>query len=242
MDEIEDNIENINFKVHEKNLPVYYKYRYTFDKEEQDKYTQETMTHQLVRIIRQKIMIGDKIVAGVEHYTKGMLTTKAHVHIHFISRIPADTIRRYIARKFQLKGRCQSCKAEVLVDEPKFWRYPLKQQKEETAVYKLAYGYTTTELDVMTDIAHACWKQSAQVLVDKLEKKLERSAKDRLFVYLDSLELAFESIKQFCIKGYEYFAEHEDTLCIKTVDGYVNIYLLQKKYITAEQLYNLSHS
>lgn len=235
-------LEAITEKLSEKNLPVYYKYRYTFDKDEQELSDQQQKTYALVRFIKQHYLVGDKIIAGVEHYTKGMLATKPHVHIHFISRHSSDTIRKGIARHFEMIGRCQCCKAEVIVDEGKFWRYPLKQQKGQTAVYKLAYGITTTELDLLVDIANACWIQSAEVLVGKIEKKLERSAKERLYVYLDEQNLAFKSIKQFCIKAYEYFAEHEDTLCIKTIDSYVNIYLLQKKYITAEELYELSHN
>lgn len=234
-------ITEVTSNLSEKNLPVYYKYRYTFDKDEQDNCDQEQKTYQLVRYIKQHYLLGEKIVAGVEKYTKGMLSTKAHVHIHFMSRHSSDTIRKGLARHFEMIGRCQACKAEVLVDEGKFWRYPLKQQKAQTAVYKLAYGFTTTELDVMVDIANACWIQSAEVLVGKIEKKLERSAKERLFVYLDTVDFTSKSKKQYYCESYRYFAENEDTLCIKTVDGYVNIYLLQKKLMTAEELYDFSH-
>lgn len=238
-------VENIVMTVTEEiashNLPVYYKYRYTFDKDEQDKCSQIQKTDQILRYIKQHYMLGSKIVAGVEHYTKGMLKAKPHCHIHFMSKHTSDTIRKGLARRFEFIGRVQSCKAEVIVDEPKFWRYPLKQQKDATEVYYVTNGFLKEEREMMIEIAHQCWVTSAQVFVGKLEKKLERTSKERLFVYLDSLDIDFESRKQVCCLAYEYFAENEETLCIKTVDGYVNIWLLKSKYMTSSQLYDATH-
>lgn len=239
--ELENIVMSVSENLSQNNLPAYYKYRYTFDKEEQDICSQEQKTYQLVRYIKQHYMIGSKLTAGVEHYTKGMLSAKPHCHIHFCSKHSSDTIRKGLARHFELIGRVQSCKAEVIVDEAKFFRYPLKQQMNETAVYKIITGFSKEESSVMVEVAYACWKQSAEVYVGKLEKKLERTSKERLYVYLDSLDFAFESKKQVCCYAYEYFAENEEGLCIKTVDGYVNVYLLQKKYMSSSQLYDESH-
>lgn len=238
-------LENIVLEVSENlvktNLPVYYKYRYTFDKEEQDQSSQEQKCYQLVRYIKQHYMIGSQLTAGVEHYTKGMMKAKPHCHIHFVSKHSSDTIRKGLARNFNLIGRCQSCKAETIVDESKFWRYPLKQQMNDTAVYKIITGFPKEETHIMTEIAYGCWKQAAEVFVGKMEKKLERSSKERLFVYLDSLNIVFESKKQICCLAYEYFVEHEETLCIKTVDGYVNCWLMLNQHMTASQLYDATH-
>lgn len=225
----------------EKNLPVYYKYRYTFNKDEDDIAAQSTKTRHLVEYISKHYLLGDKIIAGIEHYTKGMLSAKPHVHIHFQSRHSSDTIRKGLARYFEMIGRCQACKAEILVDEYKFWRYPLKQQLGNTKIFHMFRGYTKEQVNLMIDVANACWLQSAEVFVGKIEKKLEKTAKERLYVYLDSLNIVFESVKQVTIYAYQYFAENEETLCVKTVDGYVNVWLLKNKYISANDLYNFYH-
>lgn len=239
--ELENIVMSVTENLSKNNLPVYYKYRYTFDKEEQDISSQQQKCYRLVNYIKQHYLIGSKITAGVEHYTKGMMVAKPHCHIHFCSKHTSDTIRKGLSRQYEMIGRVQSCKAEVIVDEDKFFRYPLKQQMNETAVYKIITGFTKEQSSVMTEVAYACWKQSAEIYVGKIEKKLERTSKERLYVYLDSLDFAFESRKQVCCFSYQYFAENEDNLCIKTVDGYVNIYLLLKKHMSVFELFDETH-
>lgn len=234
-------IEEINKAREKHNLPVYYKYRYTFGKTEQELTEQQRVLKRIVDFIKSHYLLGDKLTAGIEHYTKGMVTCKPHAHIHFISKQSSDTIRKGIMREFDLIGRCQSCKAEVMVDESKFWRYPLKQQKDNSYKAVMIKGFSQEEASLMRDVAYEQWKLSAEVLVGKLEKKLEKTSRERLFVYLDSLNFTFENIKQVCCFAYEYFAEYEEILNIGTIDGYVNIYLLQKKIISSAELYDFFH-
>lgn len=214
-------------------LPVYYKYRYTFSKEEQEVEKQIAKLKHIMKYIRDNYLLGDKMTAGIEHYTKGMLPTKAHCHIHFISRFPSDTIRKGIMRRFDLIGRCQSCKAEVIVDIDKFWRYPLKQQMNETKVVAICLGMTAEEQDIQTSVAYECWKCAAQVTICKLEKKAEKSTRDRLFVFLDTLELdnEYDIVKA----SYKYFVQHEEIFNPTTVNNYIYIYLLEKEIVTYEQ-------
>lgn len=237
-----EEVENITCKLSELNLPIYYKYRYTFAKDEDTTQDWESKMRCMVNFIINKYLCGDKIVAGVETYTKGMLKCKPHLHIHFMSRHTSDTIRKGLARNFEMIGRCQSCIPEVIVeaDGAKFWRYPLKQQKGDSKNLHIVKGFSKSEVEVMIDIANTTWVTSAQVLVNKIEKKLERTSKERLFVYFDKL-FEFKSIKQSCIDAYIYFAEHENEVSVKTIDAYVYQYLLLKKYITGDDLYELTH-
>lgn len=221
------------------NLPVFYKYRYTFpdDFDARDKKNRFT---NMFNFIKHHYALGN-MVGGMEEYTKGMVATKPHIHIHFVSKHKADTIRKGIMREFELIGRCQSCKAEVLVDEPKFWRYALKQQMNETKRHILYFGFDKEWIDIQTEIAYACWKQSAEINVQKIEKKLERTSKERLFSYFDTLPFEYKSIKQSCILAYEYYANHEENVCVKTIDGYVNLYLLKNKYLSYDEFYEKTH-
>lgn len=229
---MEDRISEASTNLSMTKLPVYYKYRYTFSRFENTLEVQIERAKRIKKYIQTHYSLGDKIVMGIEHYTKGMLATNPHVHIHFISRVAGDTIRKGIMREFDLIGRCQSCKAEVLVDEGKFWRYALKQQHGETKKYCEVDGFSSQEVNQMIDLAYACWLQSAEVSIHKLEKKAEKTSKDRLFAYLDTKQLFLE--EEVVRNAYEYYVEHEDTFNVATVNGYIHIYLLKNKIMSYE--------
>jgi len=219
------------------NLPVYYKYRYTFPSK-YDVDEQISFTRLIVRFIKHHYSLGDKMTIGIEHYTKGMLPTKPHVHIHFMSRTKGDTIRKGLAREFPTEyiGRCQSCKAEVLVDEPKFWRYPLKQQLNDTKVFASSSGFGE-EAKVMLETAYACWKQAAEITIGKMEKKEEKSSKERLFSYLDLHKSSLNKFSDVYKFAYKYFVENENLLSVQTVDGYINIWLLKNEVISYDEFF-----
>lgn len=245
-DEIEECLSEINENLicAKKNLPVYYKYRFTFPDNTCDEQQQETFGA-LFKHIKEKWLWGDKMTGGIEHFTKGMMATRPHCHIHFVSKYPSDTIRKGLARAFDIIGRRQCCKAETIVDSEKFFRYPFKQQKNETKRGLKFVGFEKDEATNMRDVAYACWIQGAEILVNKLEKKVERNAKDRLFHFLDE---NFDKTEEYdnpiiiarC-KAYEYFRDHEDTLCVKTVDGYVNIWCLKNNLMSIEDFYVYTH-
>lgn len=217
----------------EGNLPVYYKYRYTF-KPKTELNEQIEFGKRILKYIKNQFALGDKITAGIEHYTKGMLQTKPHIHIHFMSRTKGDTIRKALTRQWpeEYIGRCQSCKAEVLVDESKFWRYPLKQQMNDSKVFGVVMGFDDSEKQIMVETAYACWKQSAEILIGKLEKKEEKSSRERLFSYLDLNRESLNTLAKVHIEAYKYFVENENILNVPTVDGYINIWLLKNQIIS----------
>lgn len=240
-DEVIPESQKIALELSSQNLPVYYKYRYTFDKDTQDLSVQQSFSKLIIAWIKKHYLVGDKITAGIEHYTKGMLPAKPHLHIHFLSRSKADTIRKGLAYNWpeNFIGRCQSCKAEVIVDEPKFWRYPLKQQSGDTRKYAVAVGFTKEEKQSMIDTGYACWKQSAEVLQSKLEKKEEKIAKDRLFIYLGKKQ--YKDIRTIYIEAYRYFVEYEPSFSYTSVNGYAEMYMLQNQILTYEEYFELKN-
>lgn len=223
------------------NLVVYYKYRYTFSKEEDDIETQKQKAKRIFDIIKKNFLADMRMTLGIEHYTKGMVNTKPHVHIHFISRHKSDTIRKHLARWFEMVGRVQACKAEVLVSEDKFFRYPLKQQKGDTFRYVLCQGFTKDEQTQMIEIANSCWRQAAEIAVGKLEKKIERSSKDRLFEYLDTIDFDNITEKKICLEAYKYYVENEPNFSYSVVDGYVHMWMLQNNHISYADFYDKKH-
>lgn len=216
------------------NLVCYYKYRYTFDSDISLE-TQKSISNQILADLLPYMTI-DKYTLGIEHYTKGMQVAKPHLHIHFLSKHPSKNIREKLRINHNMIGRVQSCKAEVLVDEEKFWRYPLKQQKGETRKYSRVSGFTDEEVSHMKDVAYSCWKQSAEVETAKAQRREERSGKDRLFAYLDNNVYTPDMTLRECrISSYRYFVENEDGFSQPTVKGYAYMYALKKKIITYEE-------
>lgn len=215
------------------NHVAYYKYRYTFPKDDELEY-QKTTASRMVKHIVEHFSLDGRYTAGIEHFTKGMQACKPHVHIHFLSKHKSDTIRKNMARTFEMIGRCQACIAEVLVDEDKFFRYPLKQQDGESRRWS-SYSkelFTKEQVIAWRDVAYACWLQSAEVLVGKLEKKIERTTEDRLFHQLDRAyeldEECFKTYYEVLKYGLAYWAEHELTFNYSTICGYVDKYLLSR--------------
>lgn len=243
MDNIKLSIEEANENISKTQPLLHMKYRYTFpdNKDWTDLQDRINRFRNIFQYIKSHYANTSQMTGGLEEYTKGMRLTKPHIHIHFMSKSTGGAITKALAREFDMIGRCQSCKAEIIVDDNKFWRYPLKQQKNDTKKHLLVIGFSQEEVKNMLDVAYDCWIQAAQVAVGKLEKKIERTSKDRLFQYFDTLPFVYKSKKQSYILAYEYFTEHEDTVCVKTIDGYVNLYLLKYKHLTYEEFYDLTH-
>lgn len=218
-------------------LPYYCKYRYTFHKDHTlDQ--QIKIAKNIIKHISDKWLVDKKIVAGIEHYTKGMLATKPHLHIHFVTKTKSDTIRKGLLHSQNLQaGRCQCVKNEVLVQVDKFFRYPLKQQKGESKKWFSFAGFEKDEVQIMLDVAYECWIQSAQISINKMEKKIERTSEDRLFYVLDKYyETETPANLHDVIKvSINYFIDNEPTFNYSTILGYTEKYLLSKNKITLSQ-------
>lgn len=215
-------------------LPMFLKYRYTFPAD-YDKPAQIKLAKEIVRIIKERYMCSSTFTAGIEHYTKGMITAKPHLHVHFISKTPTNTIRKGLATEFNFIGRCQGCIPEVMVNEDKFFRYPFKQQKNETRVW-IDSSFDLDTIKTMIEIAYAAWIQSAEIAVGKLEAKILRTSEDRLFQVLDNLFLTEpktynEVVTEACI----YFAHHEQSFNYTTIIGYVDKYLIKYSKISTKK-------
>jgi len=213
-------------------IPVYYKYRFTFQPDDAIDYQKAQVRNIISVMKKQGYILDNKYIASIEHYSVGMSSAKPHTHIHFMSRAKSDTIRKQLAREFKMVGRVQCCKAEVNVDEPKFWRYPLKQQQGPSKIYTLFEGFEKEEINRMCDIAYEMWKVSAEVSVAKREKVEENNTlKDRLFIYLDTLSV--KTRYDVISAALMYYVEKENhPVNNQTIDGYVNLYMLQKKMIS----------
>lgn len=217
-------------------IPVFYKYRYTFDKSTSlDE--QISLAKNIIKLIKERYACDNRLTAGIEHFTKGKLETKPHLHVHFISKKNSNTIRKGLALEFNFIGRCQCCKAETIVNEDKFFRYPLKQQKNDTFRWGHAAGFTQDEKLIMVDVAYSIWIVSAEVAVEKLQKKIERNSEDRLFHVLDNLFSVDPPTTYYGVMSIamRYYADNEPTFNYQTIVGYVDKYLILRGIIMITQ-------
>lgn len=219
------------------NLVCFYKYRFTFDADTSLQ-AQISKANQILADIM-PYMIVEKYTLGIEYYTKGMQVAKPHLHIHFMSKHPAKNIREKLRTNHEMIGRVQACKAEVLVDEEKFWRYPLKQQKNQSRKYHRTFGFSDDEEKHMIDVAYSCWKQAAEVEGARIARREERSGKDRLFAYLDSVYDDTMTLRGLRIESYKYYVNFEDGFSQPTVKGYAYMYALKKGIISFEDFDDL---
>lgn len=217
---------NSNITTAKEGLCIYYKYRYTFPKDT-EKDRQIIVAKDIINLIKKRYTCSPSVTAGIEHYTKGMVSAKPHLHVHFISKMPSNTIRKGLAQEFGFIGRCQGCIPEIIVNEDKFFRYPLKQQKGETKVF----AYSTFPVDkslIMIEVAHTMWIQSAEIAVGKLEKRIERTSEDRLFQYLNmTFETPPTTYHEVLSAACLYYVHNEQTFNYMTVLGYVDKYLIK---------------
>lgn len=219
-------------------LPVYYKYRYTFDKDTELE-QQKKLARDILKVIQNRYACDTRYTLGIEHFTKGKLSTKPHLHIHFISKKTSNTIRKGLAQEFNFIGRCQCCKAEAIVNEEKFFNYPLKQQKNDTARFVLS-SFPKEETLKMIDVAYSIWMVSSEVAVNKLEKKIERNSEDRVFHVLDNY---FNSVQPTDTLSYydvlnvalNYYAHNEPTFNYSTIVGYVDKYLIKNGKLSIQK-------
>jgi len=222
---------------------IYYKFRYTYPENDNDLRGQKLTLKILIRYL-QKFIIKGKFVAGIEHFKSGMEDAKPHVHIHFVSRTKKDTIVKSLKRAdktddFNLfhGNRCYSLGIEVNVNEDKFFRYPLKQQKGDT--YKcVQYGnyFTQEKIIEMALEAYAVWITACEINVKKKEKKEDNDQlADRLFNYLNKQILDTDLSIKINIQKF-YIDEEKKPFNKATALGYFYNYKISTKRMTHEEL------
>lgn len=226
---------------------IYYKFRYTFNDEDSDLESQCAVTRMIIRELK-RFMLDGKFIAGIEYFKTGMTEARPHVHIHFVSRTKKDTIRKWLKRHDEkeayadrlFKGnRCYSMGVEVNVNLEKFWRYPLKQQKNDTHKAVLSNGFDKVQLMELVNSAYAVWITSCEVQNKKTEKKENNDLfADRLFNYLDGLGTTSEIGIKIGIQKF-YIVEENKPFNKTTAQGYLINYKIKKGILDHHNLANM---
>lgn len=187
----------------------------------------------------------DKWIAGIEHFKKGCNPCKAHVHILFLSYTKKDTIRKQLIR---LNGELVGNKAyslKAIADQNiKAFRYPLKQQKNEThrwatvspAMKDYVQDVFGCDVQRMRDEAYAVWQMACEVSNAKEEKEEQANMfMDRLFRYLDKVDFVDDLDLKVRIQKF-YIVEEKKPFNKTTALGYFYNYQIHRGLITHEYL------
>lgn len=222
---------------------IYYKFRYTFL--DDIDFREEKSCVKLILGFLKKFILCDKFTLGIEYFKSGMEDAKHHVHIHFVSRTKKDTIVKSLKRASAKEdldlfhsNRCYSLGVEVNVNEDKFFRYPLKQQKGDTYKFVLYGNFITKDrLVQLRDEAYAVWITACEIQNKKKEKKEDSDQlSDRLFCYLDKIDNLDTDLKiKVGIQTF-YIEEEKKPFNKATALGYFYNYKITRKRMTHEQL------
>lgn len=218
---------------------IYYKFRYTFSETDVDLSERRAVMKSIITDLR-RFMVGGRYVAAIERFKTGMVDAKAHCHIHFASRTKKDTIRKWLKRhddaNIYHSNKCYALPVEVDVNYDRFWRYPLKQQKNDTATLVLSEGFGADQLQKWRDEAYAVWITGCEVQNKKIEKKEQSDAlSDRLFEYLDKIGQKDDRSLKIGIQQF-YIVEEQRPFNKTTALGYFYNYKIMRGLMTHEQL------
>lgn len=184
-------------------LPIHFKFRFTFphqDASSIEQYPRDVKKPQVTKITRTILNVlvpryTTELTHGLEFFNSKQEPTYLHTHFHFVSTFSRDTIAKALFRAldkgdFTFKGpKVFSLKPEVVVDPPRFWRYPLKQippdskEKKEWNFARCS-GFSLEKLEEMRHVAHEQWKIASEI---KIKKSDNKESPDTLFERLFSI-------------------------------------------------------
>lgn len=224
---------------------IYYQFRYTFN-EDEDPINRPHIARYFIRQLM-PYMVDGKYTAGIELCKKGMAPTKPHLHINFMSRTKKDSIRHNLmyhdekqaketGEKYFYKPRCYALCIEVNIDQNKFWRYPLKQQKGDTACFVKFGGWPKDIVVHWINTGYDAWLVASEIENKKIEKKeVSDQLSDRLFQYLDNLEQKDDLSLKVGIQQF-YIVEEQRPFNRTTALGYFYNYKIKRGLMTHTQL------
>lgn len=231
--------------------PVAYKFRFTFTNQDKEHtYIEDKSRLSYWRRIAQKIKAEtlekyaylSQITGGIEYCNKLGEYTYAHLHLHFYSVAPRDTIARQYRRIFDERFDDQDTKgvkafylhATPTRDDLKFWRYPLKQNLD----YSLSSGFPDAKLLEWHNLANDSWKIGCEVALAKADK---HDTADTLFERARSKikKINPTNKKQITVEFIKFYIDEKKPVNKNIITGYVCLYQLMEGIITPEELTDL---
>lgn len=213
--------------------PIGYKLRFTFSDQKAPLFPQhqdkqfmsrcKTIQTKLInKLMDNNYVHKNRLTSGFETLNKLKETTYAHIHIHFYSKAVKESIRRTIKRFLRevydqetTGNKNMSFVAEHIIDDEKFFRYPLKQNLD----IKNQRGFTMEQLEKMHDIAKDSYAITCQVSQKKADN---RDNSDTLFLRVfNKLDKATDNKTSILKKFLQLYIDEDRPINKTTITGYV---------------------
>lgn len=196
-------------------------------------------------LIKRKDVEKDMYITADEMLDKKGRQTHRHFHFNFICDSKKDSLQKWIRRYYSdLEYVCKgnTCYSLTEYDEPddlKRWiRYCMKEKyiKSLTRLDE----FTEAEISTLEKCSQDERSRSIKANLEHEKKQEEKSSMfDRIKIHLSKMDLkTFRSIN---IEIVKYYVSQGKPICVRTVDGYTNNYMLSSKLITYEEFYNQYH-
>lgn len=190
-------------------------------------------------IIRDKVIEDTWYAGGVEEINKYGEKTKKHIHFNFESEDKKETMRTWLTRKaesfgFKLKGKEMYCLQQFPQPEDyeRWIRYPIKECETPLVTNIPAQDLTRLQLCAKDERAR-CIKLN----IEKREYANQKSSYfDKICEHLEKTK--FNTHRSIYIEICKKYVEDKKPLNHSTINGYTNIYMLQKSLITYDAFYD----
>lgn len=195
-------------------------------------------------ILKRELVDKSMYITADEKLDKYGEQTHRHFHFNFYSDDKKDTLQKAVRNYYTEAGvvcKGNKCYSLQELDEPtdiKRWlRYCMK---EKWIPQLTVLPYADEEIKNMEIVAKDERDRAICYNVQKREKLLDKQTySDKIFKHLDTLQLKeFRSIN---IAITKFYVKDKKPVCIRTIDGYTNNYMLQSKLLTFEEFYDQSH-
>lgn len=202
--------------------------------------TSLSLLHLLIKtLIMDKVCDDTWYVAGVEELNKFGEKTSKHIHFNFQCEDNKETLRTWLVRKagslgFKLKGKESYCLQQFPQPEDydRWIRYPLKECAQPMVTNIPAQDLTKLQLCAKDERA-----RSIKHNIEKREYNNQKSTYfDKICEHLDKLSL--KTHRLIYIEICKKYVEDKKPLNHSTINGYVNVYMLQKSLITFDAFYD----
>jgi len=232
--------------------PEFMKTRITLDQEiwdpEQENKSKRWMFNfakSMVEVV--KPYIYTKCSAGFEFKSKTGDWCKPHLHIHFDTITPRDSIVKQLRRvwkeqmdePFKVKTVWTMKEEHYLNDEVKFFRYAWKQYESLEALKKhdlVQHGYSDAQIEEHRAVAHQVWLESREYARAKADKYEDDTGTiyDRCCKVLDEINpLTIRDINGVILDVY---IKEKKPINLRTIDGYTLCYALTNGIVDKERV------
>lgn len=198
-------------------------------------------------LLKNKKVEKDMYITADEKLNKYGEPTTRHFHFNFVADYKKDSLGKVIKRWFQsreykITGNDSFALSDYNEpDDIKRWIRYLMKEKYIPELTNLS-DFTADEIKQMEVCAKDERKTTTAANIKHRQKKSERmTLYEKLEEYLNDKKMNLKNSRIIYISILEYYMENNHSVNSKTIDGYVNLYMLKNKMLTPQEFYDINH-